>query len=144
MSRTGEVIRWTNIPVHVLSPCSLFLDIGGTVLISNDVLALQKNHCETTPQRHKGTLITLVDPKPVIPIMAIMAPSSSFTASMASPSSGSPASVCAWTAFCGAAIDDCAVKGRGPHRIDIGQLTNRRNEYVRVAPCDCEGGFLVS
>jgi hypothetical protein len=54
---------------------------------------------------------TFVDPNPFIPIMAIMASSSSFTASMASPSSGSPASACG---FRGEDVDDCA--------IDAGQL----------------------
>ena len=66
---------------------------------------------EKVRQGRRGQF-TFVDPKLAIPMMAIIASSSSFTASMASPSSGSPASTGTWSRFWGDEVDDCAMQGR--------------------------------
>lgn len=98
-----------DIPVHVLSPSSCLLDVGRTFLVPLNVLTLKDERRLVVRKNSNFRNITLVDPKPVIPIMAIIASSSSFRVSIASPSSASPSSsvrvrVAAWEAE----ADGCA------------------------------------
>lgn len=94
-----------DIPVHVLSPSSCLLDVGRTFLVPLNVLTLEDERWLVVKENRERNFrnITLVDPKPVIPIIAIIASSSSFRVSIASPSSASPSSsvcvrVTAWEA----------------------------------------------
>lgn len=61
-------------PVHVLPPSSDFLDLCATFLVAFDVLPLRNISRRCCVHAEKTQ--TLVEPKPAIPIVAIMASSS--------------------------------------------------------------------
>src|SRR6266404_8968222 len=124
-------------PVHVLSPSSWLLDVGRAILVPLNVVTLESvRRLAMKENKENSRNITLVDPKPVIPMIADISSSSLFTASISSPSSASPSSsVRAGVNMREVGADDCPGEVLR-HSVNI----SRRRE---ATPCNCVG-FPVS